>query len=71
LQHLHQLLDKLREFGLVMEFKKCQFARPSVDFMGTIFLQLLHSLSFSMHIKEVQWPVDSKGLQSFFELVNF
>jgi hypothetical protein len=34
LSHLRQLLERLREYGLVLNLEKCQFGRSEVDFLG-------------------------------------
>jgi hypothetical protein len=34
LQHLRLLLEKLREFGFVLNVENCQFGRKEVDFLG-------------------------------------
>jgi hypothetical protein len=73
LQHLRLLLEKLREFGLVLNVEKCQFGRKEVDFLGH-HISAAGAEPLLQHvaaIQEFQRPADAKGLQSFLGLVNF
>jgi hypothetical protein len=72
-EHLHLVLERLREFGLVLNLEKCELGRETVEFLG-------HKISSSgvqpilKHVAAVQQcgrPVDRKTLQSFLGLVNF
>ena len=73
LHHLRAVLQRLRDFGLVINPQKCIFAHSNVTFLG-------HEVSASgvkpldRHIEAVRAfpPPDSKvGLQRFLGLVNF
>ncbi len=73
LSQLRQLLERLREFGLVLNLEKCQFGREEVDFLGhRISAQGVEPLSSHLSaIQEFGRPADIKALQSFLGLVNF
>ena len=71
--HLRELLQRLREYGMVLNMEKCEFGQSSVDFLGhritasgaeplTKHLEAIHNFT---------QPSDVKGLQSFLGLVNF
>ncbi len=71
--HLHLILERLREYGLVLNLEKCELGRDSVEFLG-------HKISLTgvqpilKHLAVIQQygrPVDRKSLQSFLGLVNF
>jgi hypothetical protein len=71
--HLHLILERLREYGLVLNLEKCELGRNSVEFLG-------HKISLTgvqpvlKHLAVIQQygrPVDRKTLQSFLGLVNF
>jgi hypothetical protein len=32
--HLHRILERLRDFGLMLNLEKCEFGKRSVDFLG-------------------------------------
>ncbi len=73
LLHLDQLFSRLQHFGLVINFEKCEFAKPSIDFLG-------HSVSSAgavpLHsnleaILSHPRPTCVKELQAFLGLVNF
>jgi hypothetical protein len=73
LSQLRQLLERLREFGLVLNLEKCQFGRAEVDFLGhRISAQGAEPLSSHLSaIQEFGKPADIKALQLFLGLVNF
>ncbi len=71
--HLRTVLQRLQVFGLVLNLKKCELGRQSVDFLG-------HLISSSgmeplcKHVEAIQQyprPADMRALQSFLGLVNF
>lgn len=72
-QHLRQVLDKLREHKLYAKLSKCQFARTTVDYLGHV----ISEKGFSMEDYKVQairtWatPRSKKDVQSFLGMVNF
>jgi cleavage and polyadenylation specificity factor subunit 1 len=72
-EHLCLILQRLREFSLVLNLEKCELGQASMKFMG-------HKISASgvqpilKHVAVIQQfgqPVDRKTLQSFLGLVNF
>ncbi len=73
LSQLRQLLERLHEFGLVLNLEKCQFGRAEVDFLGhRISAQEAEPLSSHLSaIQEFGKPADIKALESFLGLVNF
>jgi hypothetical protein len=73
LSRLQQLLERLREYGLVLNVEKCQFGRSEVDFLGhCISAQRVEPLSSHLSaIQDFSKPADIKALQSLLGLVNF
>jgi hypothetical protein len=72
-RHLQGLLSRLREFGLVLNVKKCVFGQSAVDFLG-------HSVSRGgatpledkvAAIRTFPRPTTVKELQGFLGTVNF
>jgi hypothetical protein len=71
--HLQQLFDRLRQFGLVINADKCVFGAAKVEFLGHEVsaqgARPLHS-----HVEAIQQhptPTTVKQLQAFLGLVNF
>ena len=73
LDHLRQVFDRLKEFGLVINPAKCSFGRSSVNFLG-------HSVSsagvtpLTKHLEAINSfppPADRQQLQRFLGMVNF
>ena len=73
LVHLRRVLERLRDFGLVINPAKCDFAAGSVSFLG-------HQVSaagiapLARHVDAVAAfppPVDRPGLQRFLGLINY
>ena len=62
LDHLHQLSQRLKDYGLVVNVSKCKFGVESLDFH-----QLCHKVSV---ITEYPQP-ETKALQKFVGMVNF
>jgi hypothetical protein len=72
-QHLAQVFQRLREFGLQLNIYKCSFGQPHVEFLG-------HHISergaepLLKHLEAVQAFLrlqDVKDLQGFLGLINF
>jgi hypothetical protein len=71
--HLQMLLSRLREYGLVLNAKKCVFGQPAVEFLG-------HSVSGdgatplenkAAAIRTFPRPTTIKELQGFLGTMNF
>ena len=72
-RHLRLLFQRLRQFGLVINAEKCQFGRPSLDFLGHR-LDAAGSSPLPSYVKGVAdfpAPTTVKELQQFLGLVNF
>jgi hypothetical protein len=72
-QHLRQVLEQLREAGLVLNIEKCAFAQPSVDFLGH-HVSAEGATPLQSHIAAVRdFPPPStiRELQGFPGKVNF
>ena len=71
--HLHQLFDRLREHGLVINVAKCQFGCTTIDFLGHRITQdgAIPLPDKVKAISNFKQPVTVKGLQEFVGMVNF
>jgi hypothetical protein len=71
--HLQAVLQRLREYGLVLNLDKCELGRQSVEFLGHRITAggVEPLLKHVAAVKEYPQPSDVKGLQSFLGLVNF
>ena len=73
LRHLHQLFTRLKDFGLIVNPKKCKFGVSSIEFLGHHVDE--NGISpLSSKVKAVQdfpRPTSLKGLQEFTGMVNF
>ncbi len=73
LQHLQQVLQRLQQYGLVLNMEKCELGRQQVDFLGH-HVTAERAAPIARHVEAVQnfpRPQDKKQLQSFLGLVNF
>jgi cleavage and polyadenylation specificity factor subunit 1 len=73
LQHLQQVLQRLQQYGLVLNMEKCELGRKQVDFLGH-HITADGAAPITRHVEAVQnfpTPQDKKQLQSFLGLVNF
>ena len=73
LDHLHQLFQRLKDYGLVVNVSKCKFGVESLDFLGHHIncdgiVQLPDKVSV---ITEYPQPETVKALQEFVGMVNF
>jgi len=73
LSHLRQVLERLREGGLLLNMEKCQFGASSVEFLGhRVDAAGLQPLSSHVQaIRQVPQPQDTTQLQRFLGMVNF
>ena len=39
IRHVNAILDKFAKFGIQINFKKCQFAKEELDFLGYVFVK--------------------------------
>ncbi len=73
LQHLQQVLQRLQQYGLVLNMEKWELGRQQVDFLGH-HITAEGATPITRHVEAVQnfsRPQDKKQLQSFLGLVNF
>jgi hypothetical protein len=73
LQHLPQVLQRLQQYGLVLNMEKCELGRQQVDFLGH-HITTEGAAPITRHVEAAQnfsRPQDKKQLQSFLGLVNF
>ncbi len=73
LHHLHLVLQRLQEYGLVLNMEKCELARQEVDFLGH-HITADGALPILKHVQAIQdfpAPQDKKQLQTFLGMVNF
>ena len=73
LDHLHQLFQRLKDYGLVVNVSKCKFGVESLDFLGHHIncdgiVPLPDKVSV---ITEYPQPETVKALQEFVGMVNF
>ena len=73
LSHLQIVLDLLRKHKLFAKMSKCEFCRPSVDYLGHV----LSDIGITVEATKVEtikdWPVPAckNDVQSFLGMVNF
>ena len=73
LLHLHLVLQRLRNFGLVLNMEKCELGQESIEFLGHR-ITAEGAAPIVKHVEAIQnfpQPQDRKQLQSFLGLVNF
>jgi hypothetical protein len=73
LLHLHLVLQRLQQYGLVLNMEKCEIGRPGIDFLGH-HITAEGASPITKHVEVIQsfpQPQDKKQLQSFLGLVNF
>jgi hypothetical protein len=73
LLHLRLVLQRLRQYGLVLTMENSELGRAAIDFLGHHITARGAEL-VAKHvevIKQFPWPADCKQLQSFLGLVNF
>ncbi|KAL1129482.1 hypothetical protein AAG570_012427 [Ranatra chinensis] len=72
-EHLVQLFRRLKEFGLKVSREKTMFFQPSVKFLEYILSERgIHPDPGKVEaIKNLQGPVDVKGVRSVMGLINF
>jgi cleavage and polyadenylation specificity factor subunit 1 len=73
LLHLWSVLQRLREYGLVLNMEKCKLGHQSVDFLGHRITAggVEPLLKHVVATKDYPQPTDVKTLQSSLGLVNF
>ena len=73
MQHLHLVLQRLQEYGLVLNMEKCELARQEIDFLGH-HITAEGASPILRHVQAIQdfpAPRDKKQLQTFLGMVNF
>ena len=71
-QHLEATLHKLQEANLTLNEEKCEFSKPSVEFLGTLIdSEGVHvSLKKVEAILKMKTPQDQTELRRFLGMVN-
>ncbi|XP_033100805.1 uncharacterized protein K02A2.6-like [Anneissia japonica] len=73
LQHLEQVLQRLKENGLILNKNKCQFLKSKVSFLGHVIDK--HGLHKSLDkvdaVINAPAPTDTTMLRSFIGLLNY
>ncbi len=73
LLHLHLVLQRLQQYGLVLNLEKCEIGRVGIDIFGH-HITAEGASPITRHVDVIQQfpqPQDKKQLQSFLGLVNF
>ncbi len=73
LRHLQQVLEKLQQFGLVLNAGKCVFAQPSVEYLGHV-VSAEGARPLPVNVEAIlarPRPSTVKDLQGFLGMVNF
>ncbi|CAI7729085.1 unnamed protein product [Closterium sp. NIES-53] len=72
-EHLRQVFIRLREHRLFAKQSKCEFAKPSIPFLGHIIShnQLAMDPSKVQAIREWKEPTSIKEVQAFLDLANY
>jgi hypothetical protein len=72
-EHLRQVLEKLREFKLYAKLSKCEFAKPEVEFVGFTVGKdgLKASPSKLAAVRDWPEPKSVKDIRSFLGFCNF
>ncbi|KAL0148034.1 hypothetical protein M9458_056649, partial [Cirrhinus mrigala] len=71
-QHVQQVLHKLRDHSLYLKLEKCEFHRPSVQFLGYITVEGVQMDQGKVSaIQEWPQPLTIKELQHFLGFFNF
>ena len=73
LEHLNLLFKRLKEYGLIINPKKCKFGVSSIDFLGHHVNKdgILPLPSKVQAIRDFPRPSSIKGLQEFTGMANF
>ncbi len=73
LQHLRQIFDRMRQFNYKLSPTKCQFMKPSIEFLGhQISSRGIHTTQSKVHaIVNMPAPKDASDCRSFLGLLNF
>ncbi len=71
--HVAQVLQKLRQFRLYLKLEKCEFHRPTVQFLGYIIGMEGIQMDQGKVTAVAEWPtpLTIKELQSFLGFANF
>ncbi|GFX88725.1 retrovirus-related Pol polyprotein from transposon 17.6 [Trichonephila clavipes] len=73
LEKLRQVLEVASKYGLEMKFKKCQFLRRKVEFLGHVVGNgtIRPSISKTITVKKFPVPTTVKQVQSFLGLTGY
>ncbi len=71
--HVEQILQKLRQFRLYLKLEKCEFHRPTVQFLGYIIGREGIQMDQGKVTAVAEWPTPQtiKELQRFLGFANF
>ncbi|GFU50307.1 retrovirus-related Pol polyprotein from transposon 17.6 [Trichonephila clavipes] len=73
LEKLREVLEVASKYGLEMKFKKCQFLRRKVEFLGHVVENgtIRHSIAKTIAVKKFPVPTTVKQVQSFLGLTGY
>jgi hypothetical protein len=73
MQHVRQVLDKLRQAGLYAKAEKCEFHKESIEFLGYIISPQGVSMAPSKVSSILHWPAPQtlRHVQQFLGFANF
>ena len=73
LSHVKKVLSTLRNYGIKIKVKKCEFFRPEISFLGHILSSngIQKSQEYIKKVTEYQKPNTVKEMRKFLGLINF
>ncbi|XP_064485913.1 uncharacterized protein LOC135398442 [Ornithodoros turicata] len=71
--HLRALFQRLQDFGIVVNAAKCEFGKPSLEFLGHIISSdVIRPLDHKvLAIRNFRMPTSLRKLREFLGMVNF
>ena len=73
IRHVKTILDKFEKFGIQINFRKCQFAKEEVDFLGYVVSKngITPQNVKTLEILEFQTPSNTSELKRFLGMASF
>ena len=73
IRHVKTILDKFAKFGIQINFRKCQFAKEEVDFLGYVVSKngITPQNVKTLEILEFQTPSNTSELKRFLGMASF